>query len=103
MHIQILKELATYVKEGRYTGIIGIPKKLVLVGHSFGSVYTNGLLAEDPEIADAAVLTGLGFTMDVGTVTESFSVRIAAGENIIWSGLDAGNVVWDSIYDNVNG
>jgi alpha-beta hydrolase superfamily lysophospholipase len=102
MHIEVLGELATKIKKGQYTHGIGVPSKLVLVGHSMGSAYINGLLAEAPKIADAAILTGLAFTRDTGTVLEAFNMRIAAKQNHVWSELDEGYTTWGSIYNNVN-
>ncbi|KAI9707885.1 MAG: hypothetical protein M1820_004491 [Bogoriella megaspora] len=102
MHVEVLNELAMRIKAGQYTDNIGVPTKLVLVGHSMGSAYTNSLLVNAPEIADAAVLTGLAFTQDVGTVAESFSLRVAAQQDKAWNELDEGFTTWDSIYNNVN-
>lgn len=102
MHIEVLSLLATQIKQGHYIDDIGIPRNLVLVGHSMGSAYTNGLLEKEPEIADAAVLTGLAFTRDSGTVLEAFNMRIAAQQQSRWSDLDNGYTTWGSIYNNVN-
>lgn len=54
----ILQELVAYIHKGKYTGELGIPKALVLVGHSFGSVISAAALTATPEIADGLVLTG---------------------------------------------
>lgn len=55
--IAVLSSLAKSVSRGTYT-TIGKPNHLVLVGHSYGSFISNGLVARTPEIADAVVLTG---------------------------------------------
>ena len=102
VHIQVLDELAAQVKAGQYTDSLGVPKKLVLVGHSIGSFFTNSLFVEAPEIADAAILTGIGFTQDGATETEAFGLRIAAHQDKKWSELDNGYLIWGSIYNNVN-
>jgi alpha-beta hydrolase superfamily lysophospholipase len=57
----ILTELATAVKSGNYTGSIGTPKSLVLVGHSLGSVLTNAVVRTSPMLADGLILTGGSF------------------------------------------
>lgn len=67
-----------------------------------GSAYSNGLLAQAPELADAAILTGLAFARDAGTVLEAMNMRIAAHQNRIWSELDEGYTTWGSIYSHIN-
>jgi alpha-beta hydrolase superfamily lysophospholipase len=57
----ILTELATAVKSGNYTGSIGTPKSLVLVGHSLGSALTNAVVRTSPMLADGLILTGGSF------------------------------------------
>ncbi|KAF2099701.1 alpha/beta-hydrolase [Rhizodiscina lignyota] len=102
IQVSILAQLAAQIKAGQYTDTIGPPKKLVLVGHSFGSFTTQGLVAAAPEIADAVILTGIGFTMQGGVVIESFDLRVAALKDKKWKGLDNGYVIWDDVYANVN-
>jgi pimeloyl-ACP methyl ester carboxylesterase len=102
MQVSILGQLAGLIKAGQYTDTIGSPKKLVLVGHSFGSFTTQGLVAAAPQIADAVVLTGIGFTIQGGVVIEGFDLRVAALQDKKWKGLDNGYVIWDDVYANVN-
>lgn len=59
------------MRQGSYI-TIGKPKYLVLVGHSFGSLSSNEVLAREPGLADAAILTG--YAQYGGT---SFAARIA--------------------------
>ena len=59
IQIAILEELATSIRAGQYTGAFGVPKSLVLVGHSFGSVLSAALATAVPTIAEGLVLTGL--------------------------------------------
>ncbi|KAF2831172.1 alpha/beta-hydrolase [Ophiobolus disseminans] len=61
IQIEILASLATLIRSGKYTGPIGTPKSLVLVGHSFGTYTSNAVLIKYPKLADAAVLTGIAY------------------------------------------
>ena len=47
------------VKAGKYTGSIGKPEKLVLVGHSYGSGISAQIASAEPELVDGLILTGL--------------------------------------------
>jgi hypothetical protein len=102
IQVSILGQLAAHIKAGQYTDTIGTPKKLVLVGHSFGSFTTQGLVASAPEIADAVILTGISFTLQGGVVIEGFDLRVAALQDKKWKELDNGYVIWDDVYANVN-
>ena len=39
--IAVLRELANVVRQGKYTGSIGAPSKLALIGFSYGSYITH--------------------------------------------------------------
>jgi pimeloyl-ACP methyl ester carboxylesterase len=41
------------------TGSTGVPKSLVLVGHSFGSAISAGALTLEPDLVYGVVLTGM--------------------------------------------
>ncbi|KAH8773346.1 Alpha/Beta hydrolase protein [Hyaloscypha sp. PMI_1271] len=61
IHVAVLEQLIQYVRSGSLSSYArGVtPKKIVLVGHSLGSMISNALLASaNPTIADGAVLTG---------------------------------------------
>ncbi|KAL4782793.1 Alpha/Beta hydrolase protein [Aspergillus varians] len=69
VELEILKEitllarsggLVQFVLNGNGTGMVEIPEfeKIVLVGHSFGSLLTLSALAEYPDIVEGAVSTG---------------------------------------------
>jgi pimeloyl-ACP methyl ester carboxylesterase len=98
----ILAYLASQVKLGSYTGHLGKPKKLVLVGHSFGSFISQGVLAADPTAADGAILTGLGYTMDTATSIEAFVLRISATQDDEFKNRDNGYLTWADVYANIN-
>lgn len=100
--VQILGQIAAQVKAGHYVGSTGKPKKLVLLGHSFGSFISTSLLAQQPNIADAAVLTGLSFYQHPQDLIEAFEFRIANGEDKKFADRDAGYLTSGSVYGNVN-
>jgi pimeloyl-ACP methyl ester carboxylesterase len=99
---EILAYLASQVKLGSYTDSLGKPEKLVLVGHSFGSFISQGLLAANPTAADGAILTGLGYTMDSATSIEAFVLRISATQDEKFKNRDNGYLIWTDVYANIN-
>ena len=52
-------KLTQAVKAGNYTGAIGKPDKLVLVGHSYGSAISAAVATAEPALADGLILTGM--------------------------------------------
>lgn len=50
-------QLAQLLKFGKYTGDIGVPKSLVLVGHSFGSSISAAAVVAQPDVCDGLILT----------------------------------------------
>ncbi len=73
IQVAILQKLAQLIKTGSYTASIGVPKSLVLVGHSFGSGISAAAATIDPDIADGLILTG---TLLFRTLILSFDDRI---------------------------
>jgi pimeloyl-ACP methyl ester carboxylesterase len=59
IQVAVLQSLAHSIHSGQYTGAIGKPTKLVLVGHSFGSTISAGALTLELDLADGVVLTGI--------------------------------------------
>jgi hypothetical protein len=100
--VRILEKLAGLIKNGKYTGTIGIPKKLVLVGHSFGSQIANILMVESPKLADAAILTGYNEDSEADILIEAVAPRIAALQDKKWAHLDPGYVTWVDVYSLIN-
>jgi len=100
--LAILKELTLLVRSGKYTGKLGAPKKIVHVGHSFGSVLSNALIGRNPGISDGAVLTGYGVNqtnMDQASTITGFAARIAKTVNPSKFGkLDTGFIATADIY-----
>jgi pimeloyl-ACP methyl ester carboxylesterase len=100
--VDILDQIARQIRAGQYTGTIGVPRKIVFVGHSYGSAISAGTIAGAPDIADGVVLTGLAFAQNFQVVTEAMAPRIASVQNKMWQGLDTGYVTWTDIYANIN-
>ena len=95
--LAILQQLTTFLGSGKYTGTLGTPSKIVHIGHSFGSCISNALIATTPQLSDAAILTGIGYTEvpTSGAFVEAFGLRIATlqapGK---WPGRDNKYVTW---------
>jgi pimeloyl-ACP methyl ester carboxylesterase len=90
------------VKSGKYTGSLGKPEKVAVMGFSFGSFVTHFFVAENPSLVDAAVLTGINYNasgLNPNGLFRSFVPRIASLQNPRRFGLlDPGYVTWvDSI------
>ncbi|KAK3074712.1 hypothetical protein LTR53_002655 [Teratosphaeriaceae sp. CCFEE 6253] len=98
-HVAVLQQLATIIKGGEYTGDIGKPSKLALMGFSFGSYITHNTIATYPELADAVILTAIGLNLTVGVngngLLRSFVPRIASLQDATRFGeLDTGYITW---------
>lgn len=79
-------------------------KKVVLVGHSFGNVLSNAILATSPSLVDGAVLTGIGYDiLDTSLAFKAWQPRLASVQSPArWRRLDGGYITWVDIYANVN-
>jgi pimeloyl-ACP methyl ester carboxylesterase len=80
------------------------PKKVVLVGHSFGSILSNAVLATNPGLVDGAILTGIGYDIpDTSVSFEAWQPRLASLQSPArWRQLDGGYITWVDIYANIN-
>ncbi|KAF2167145.1 hypothetical protein M409DRAFT_54342 [Zasmidium cellare ATCC 36951] len=99
--IAVLRELATIVRGGQYTGAIGMPSKLALIGFSYGSYITHFTITDTPDIADAVVLTGIGLNttgVNGNGLLRSFAPRIASAQKEKrFAQLDSGYLSWADI------
>ena len=78
MQTAVLAELITAVRSGRHTTLAAPPTSIILVGHSFGSLLVNALVATKPTLADAAIMTGYNFGgADQRLVLQGFAPRVA--------------------------
>lgn len=102
----ILVQLAAIVKSGQYTGTFGKPDKLAVMGFSFGSYITHFAVAENPTIADAAILTAINYNttgLNVNGLIRSFVPRIASLQNPRRFGsLDPGYLTWVDTLVQIN-
>ncbi|KFY84988.1 hypothetical protein V500_08808 [Pseudogymnoascus sp. VKM F-4518 (FW-2643)] len=102
IQVAILQELATAVKSGNYTGAVGVPKSLVLIGHSFGSVLTAAAITASPALADGVILTGFSYNGTNGAWLETLQPRIATAESEKWNHLDSGYLVAADPFSSIN-
>ena len=58
IQIEILRSLSHLIRSGQYTGPIGVPDSIVLVGHSLGSALSAAAIAVEPSLAEGLILTG---------------------------------------------
>lgn len=102
----ILVELTKIVKSGKFTGSFGKPDKLVVMGFSFGSFITHFAVAENPSIADAAVLTGINYNttgINANGLVRSFVPRVASLQNPrLFGTLDPGYLTWVDAIAQIN-
>ncbi|EPE35617.1 alpha/beta-Hydrolase [Glarea lozoyensis ATCC 20868] len=99
VQVAVLKQIVTQVKAGK---LCATTKKVVLVGHSFGSVVSNVLLTSSPQLVDGVVLTGIGYDVpDTAVAFESWQPRLARLQNPRkWGSLDGGYMTWVDIWSN---
>jgi hypothetical protein len=78
--VAVIQQLSAIVRSGKVTGSIGVPEKLALMGFSFASYATHTAIAAAPGIANAVILTGIGFNatgLNGNGLLRSFVPRIA--------------------------
>jgi len=93
------------VRSGEYTEAIGKPERLALMGFSFGSYVIHAAVASSPEIADAVVLTAIGFNITgiyLNGLVRSFVPRIAKLQNKKYGKWDNGYLIWVDKFAQVN-
>ncbi|KLP08820.1 uncharacterized protein LW94_2813 [Fusarium fujikuroi] len=102
----ILIQLAKIVKSGQYTGTFGRPDKLAVMGFSFGSFITHFAVAENPTIADAAILTAINYNttgLNLKALIRSFVPRVASLQNPRRFGLlNSGYLTWVDTIAQIN-
>lgn len=100
--LAILVELTKSLRAGTLHKDIPKPSKTVHVGHSFGSVLSNGLAAAHPELTDGVVLTGFSYEQSYMQNWQlCLGLRLAKEvEPAKWGNLSSGYVTWADKYDN---
>lgn len=64
LEVAALRELTLQARDGGIQGLPATFEKIVHIGHSQGSSYTNALTSMDPNISDGMVLTGFSHVSD---------------------------------------
>ncbi|KAI0860104.1 alpha/beta-hydrolase [Xylaria cubensis] len=106
MQREVLKELATLVRSGQYTGNSGAPVRVVAMGFALGAYIAHYTMAAHPSLFDAAILTGVNYNTSVintNGLVRSFVPRVASLQNSHKFGmLDTGYVTWADGIANIN-
>ncbi|KAE9366180.1 alpha/beta-hydrolase [Stipitochalara longipes BDJ] len=105
LHVSVLEQLIHYVRSGSLNRAANTitPKKIVLIGHSLGSIISNALLASNPTIADSTILTGWslnsGILQGAPNIFATIQPKIANTVNPTrWSSYDKGWITFVDIY-----
>ncbi|KIW76265.1 hypothetical protein Z517_11011 [Fonsecaea pedrosoi CBS 271.37] len=96
IHTAVVKELVKVIRSGKFGHP---PSKVALVGHSLGSAYSNGVLNSDPDLVDAAVLTG--FAYNVVPPSGGTTLLAKLEDPFRFGGLDGGWTTWADVYSNI--
>ena len=105
VHVDIMIYLTGLVRAGQLPGMISPPKKIVHVGHSFGSQLTMSMAALAPDITDGIVLTGLGngeaevARIILGTIAFRLANDVAADRFPVDT-YSGGWLIWTTDLDN---
>lgn len=106
LEIAILSSLAKSVKAGSYTTLPHPPTSLVLIGHSFGSWTSNGLITLEPDLASAVILTGYSLNPNSSNpqvILQGFAPRIAQLQHpVTFASLDPEYLTTADIFANIN-
>lgn len=102
VQVALLEQLVMAIRSGK---ISTPPSKVVLVGHSLGSIISNAVLNSNPNLVDGAILTGIAYYGVSGQVaTEVKQLRLASVANPAkWGDRDSGFLTWVDIYSNIEG
>jgi pimeloyl-ACP methyl ester carboxylesterase len=102
VELAILTELTTLLRAGTISSSIPIPKKVVHVGHSYGSLLSNGMAAKYPDLSDGIVLTGYSLNTTWQLWFEISTSFHLASENqpSRFGNLSSGYLTWGDKYYN---
>ena len=100
--VAILAQLTKVVRAGNLCANIPKPQKVIHVGHSLGSLLTNGLVATQPTLSDGIVLTGFSYnTTWVPYFELAIGFNVASESNPQRFGhLPSGYLTWADKYDS---
>ncbi|KAI9656022.1 MAG: hypothetical protein M1821_005083 [Bathelium mastoideum] len=105
VELAILTSLTKLLREGKLHSGIPIPKKVAHVGHSFGSLLSNGIAVSAPELTDAVVLTGFShLTQYLQWYVHSTAYHLARlNQPKRFGNFESGWVTWgDQFYNQFN-
>lgn len=99
MHVAVLEKILTRIRENSlFPKSVDhtVPKKIVPIGFNVGSRIANAVIAKNASLADAVILTGVGYKASVassiGSLFSSWNGKIASTVDKKWedSGYDSG-------------
>jgi len=100
LELTILIELTAMLRSGKIAGC-DIPLKVVHVGHSYGSILTNGLTAAEPALTDGIVLTGYSNNLTFQGLFLATGGHLASeNQPARFSGYSSGYLTWADKYYN---
>lgn len=100
--VTILTKISEMIRNGQLSERIMRPKKVVHIGHSFGSLITNGLVAARPSLSDGIVLTGFSHNVSWTPLFElCLGFELARTNNPArFRHYSTGYLTWGNEYDN---
>jgi pimeloyl-ACP methyl ester carboxylesterase len=100
--VAILVKLTQLARDGHLSPRIPKPQKVVHVGHSYGSLLSNALVAAQPNLSDGLILTGFTHnTTWISFFEMALSFHLARENNPHRFGqLSSGYITWGDKYDN---
>jgi len=103
MHVEIMREIMTAARDKKSpVNVLGRGfKKVVFVGHSYGSFLGVALAEQYPTVADALVLTGFSNYLDFDAVINAKWVSAATHDPTRWAGVPQGYVVMGEAAERV--
>ncbi|KAL3472808.1 Alpha/Beta hydrolase protein [Aspergillus californicus] len=100
--IAILARISELLQSGKLSDRIPVPKKTVHVGHSYGSLITNRLVAGRPRLSDGIVLTGFSHDSSWTSILElclGFEVA-RVNDPVRFGKYGTGYLTWGREFDN---
>jgi pimeloyl-ACP methyl ester carboxylesterase len=101
VELAILTKITELLRSGNLHRKIPKPKKVVHVGHSYGSSLSNALVATRPELSDGLVTTGYSHN---GNFFRDFLINtgfhLARDNSPRFKGYSTGYVTWPDKYSN---
>ncbi|KAL5333761.1 Alpha/Beta hydrolase protein [Aspergillus crustosus] len=100
--VAILARITDLIRSGHLSRKVPVPKKVVHVGHSYGSLITNGLVAGQPDLSDGIVLTGFSHESAWTTTLElclGFEVA-KINDPARFRHYQTGYLIWGREFDN---